>query len=70
MEFPIRCASGKVPPASPLITRRGEDCWTIELKTIDDLVQYVKQHGGIIIDECWWDSDARLGITIYDGCVE
>ena len=73
MEFQICCASGKIPPWSPLITQHGVGYWTIELTTFDELAEYIEcieQHGQIIIEENWYSTDIPLLITVYDDYME
>lgn len=47
------------------MVREMKDIWSIELNTLDELMEFFNKHGTIVITD-WWDNQAYKEIEIYD----
>lgn len=45
------------------------DVYTIEINTLDELIEFNNKYGNLVIGECMWNKAYR-GILIYDDYIE
>lgn len=47
------------------IIRNPKDVWSIEINTLEELIDFFERNGDIIIKDCFWNRSLRE-IEIYD----
>ena len=48
---------------------QGVPEWVVEIKTLDDLIEFYKKYGDLVLMKSWTDR-IPFEIEIYDGCRE
>lgn len=48
------------------------DCahYDVEINSIEDLIEFIKKYGSIVVGKNWGENDPKFKITIYDDYLE